>query len=200
MGSSINYCRTIDGFTFRPACAAPVMQGLAPARLRRVLDFIDDRLDNDITIKALAQTACLSPFHFARAFKVAVGRPPHRYVHEKRIERAKALLIGSDQPLAEIALCCGFSSQSNFSRAFRQATGTAPGRYRATKRMIASRSPSSGSTRGTRARRARPCPKKTLARLARPQAEATVKGAAEGAFRLVADLVCDRCERKGGGG
>jgi AraC-like DNA-binding protein len=99
-------------------------------RLFRVLDHIDRHLECDVTLDGLALVACLSRFHFARAFKQAVGQSPLRYVIARRLERAKVLLIEGETPLVEIALSLQFSSQANFSRAFRQATGLAPGQYR----------------------------------------------------------------------
>jgi AraC family transcriptional regulator len=103
--------------------------GLDRRRLARVLDFIEANLEDQLTIDRLAQVACLSRFHFARAFKAATGQPPHRYVSERRLQRAKALLAEGDRPVADIALALGFSCQANFIRAFRDATGRTPGQY-----------------------------------------------------------------------
>lgn len=105
-------------------------EGLDRRRLLRVLDYIEANLEGDLTIDRMASIACLSKFHFARVFKQAVGQSPYRYVSDKRLERAKALLIQGDRPLADIALALSFSSQANFTRAFTQATGQAPGQYR----------------------------------------------------------------------
>ncbi|MDB5921678.1 MAG: AraC family transcriptional regulator [Betaproteobacteria bacterium] len=105
-------------------------EGLDRRRLSRVLDYIEANLEGDLTIDHLASIACLSRFHFARAFKTAVGRSPHQYVSAKRLERAKTLLIRGHQSLVDIALALNFSSQANFTRAFRQATGQTPGEYR----------------------------------------------------------------------
>jgi AraC family transcriptional regulator len=105
-------------------------EGLDRRRLSRVLDYIEANLQGDLTVNRLASIACLSQFHFARAFKSAVGRSPHRYVSMRRLERAKALLIHGDQPLVDIALTLKFSCQANFTRAFRQGTGQTPGQYR----------------------------------------------------------------------
>jgi AraC family transcriptional regulator len=105
-------------------------KGLDRRRLARVLDYIDASLEGDLTVDHLASIACLSTFHFARAFKAAVGQSPHRYISDKRLERAKALLTGADRSLVDIALALNFSGQANFTRAFRQATGQTPGRYR----------------------------------------------------------------------
>jgi AraC family transcriptional regulator len=107
-------------------------QGLDQRRLFRVLDYIDTNLEGDLSLERMATIACLSRYHFARAFRQAVGKSPHRYVSAKRLERAKALLIHGDRPLVDIALSLRFSSQANFTRAFRQATGQAPGQYRQT--------------------------------------------------------------------
>ena len=110
----------------------PVDRGaLAPRRLRRVRDFIETHLGDDLSIEALAGEACLSPFHFARAFKAATGTTPHRYVAERRVEKAKALIADGRIPLAEVAHLCGFSSQAYFTTWFRRLTGSTPGTYRA---------------------------------------------------------------------
>jgi AraC family transcriptional regulator len=118
------------GRSLFPKFANVAPKGLDRRRLSRVLAYIEDRLDDDLTIDRLASVACLSRFHFVRAFKTATGRPPHRYVSEKRLERAKALLTCEDRSLDDIALALRFSCQANFTRAFRQATGQTPGQYR----------------------------------------------------------------------
>jgi AraC family transcriptional regulator len=105
-------------------------EGLDRRRLARVLDYIEANLEGELTIGRLASIACLSQFHFARAFKAAIGRSPHRYVSARRLERARELLGEREQPLADIALRLRFSCQANFTRAFRQATGQTPAQYR----------------------------------------------------------------------
>jgi AraC family transcriptional regulator len=104
--------------------------GMDEIRLRRVLDFMAEHLDENIGINELAAVACLSPFHFIRMFKNRLNMPPHRYLGELRLERAKSLLALGDTPLCEVALACGFASQTNFTRAFRLAIGVPPGKYR----------------------------------------------------------------------
>ena len=105
-------------------------QGLDRRRLTRVKEYIAANLEGDLTITELARVASLSRFHFARAFKAAVGKSPHQYVSTHRLERAKELLTGGDRPILDIALALNFSSQANFTRAFREGTGVTPGRYR----------------------------------------------------------------------
>ena len=103
---------------------------LNPRSLRRVTDFIEARLREDLTIEAIAKEASLSPFHFARAFKGATGTAPHRYLTYRRIERAKTLIARGELALAKIANECGFSSQAHFTRRFKQFVGITPGGYR----------------------------------------------------------------------
>ncbi len=109
----------------------PGVRGALDARrLRRVVDYIETHLAEDLTIEALAGVACLSPFHFARAFKAATGEAPHRYLTDRRIGRARALLADGRLPLGEIAEVCGFSSQPHFTYWFKRLVGTTPGAYR----------------------------------------------------------------------
>jgi AraC family transcriptional regulator len=103
---------------------------LDPRRLDRVLQYIEANLDADITVNDLAEAACFSLFHFSRAFHLAVGKPPHAYLSERRLDRAKQLLAYSDAPLVDISLTCRFSGQANFTKAFKRAVGVSPGRYR----------------------------------------------------------------------
>jgi AraC family transcriptional regulator len=119
---------------FRKSCPLSfhrlTREGLDHRRLFRVLDYIEANLEGDLTLDRMASIACLSRYHFARAFKEAVGQSPHRYVSAKRLERAKALLIQGDRSLIDIALALSFSCQANFTRAFRQQTGQTPGQFR----------------------------------------------------------------------
>jgi AraC family transcriptional regulator len=104
-------------------------------RLERVVAFIADEIEGDLSIARLADVACLSRFHFARAFKSATGQSPHRYVARQRFSHAKQLLLGSDRSLIDIALACGFSSHTSFSRAFARQSGLSPATYRRQRRQ-----------------------------------------------------------------
>jgi AraC family transcriptional regulator len=108
----------------------PSRHGLDDGRLRRVLAYIEEHLAEDIAVADLANVACLSIFHFTRAFAATTGVPPHRYVSQRRLESAKATIATGRASLSEIALLCQFSSQSSFTRAFRRATGMTPAEYR----------------------------------------------------------------------
>ncbi|MGE7419082.1 helix-turn-helix transcriptional regulator [Methylobacterium tarhaniae] len=115
--------------------ARAVTGGLAPAVRRRIAELIEVRLAEGLSLEVLADEAGLSTFHFAKMFKASFGVPPHRYVTERRIAKAKdllskALLAEGRTSLAEIALTCGFASQSHFTRRFAQATGLTPAAWR----------------------------------------------------------------------
>jgi AraC family transcriptional regulator len=107
---------------------------LDDARLRRVLAYIEDHLAEDITVTDLANVACLSIFHFTRAFAATMGVPPHRYVSQRRLESAKVMIATGRASLREIALDSRFSSESSFTRAFRRTMGMTPAAYRRTLR------------------------------------------------------------------
>jgi AraC family transcriptional regulator len=98
--------------------------------MRRVLDYIESALDEDLSLESLAQQANYSQHFFARAFRKQMGEAPHQYVLRRRIERAKQLLSQTDLPLVHIALSTGFSSQSHLSSTFKRLTGVTPGEYR----------------------------------------------------------------------
>jgi AraC family transcriptional regulator len=106
--------------------------GIAPHRLRRVLDYIDHALDQDMSMQALAQEASLSVPHFMRAFRQSTGHTPLRYVTQQRIERARRLLVASTLPLVDIAAACGFADQAHMNKCFRRLFGDTPGRLRRT--------------------------------------------------------------------
>ena len=104
--------------------------GLSRERLKRVRDYIESHLDDRLTLTDLAGVACLSPYHFSRSFKEAVGVGPQRYVMQRRLERAKTLVRKSSQPLAMIAQEVGFTDQSHLTTIFRREIGMTPARYR----------------------------------------------------------------------
>jgi len=105
--------------------------GLSRKRLERVRDYIEIHLEDRLTLADLAEVACLSPYHFSRSFKQAVGVGPQRYVMRLRLERAKMLMRRTKRPLAAIAQETGFADQSHLTSIFRRETGLTPGQYRA---------------------------------------------------------------------
>lgn len=104
--------------------------GLGASRRRRVVDYIEAHLVEDLSLGDLAAEAGLSPHHFGKAFKASLGQSPWRYVNERRILRAKEMLREGDRSITEIAHDLGFASHSHFTDVFHKITGTTPSRFR----------------------------------------------------------------------
>src|ERR1700720_4736464 len=117
-----------------PACdrRLPARQGLAAWQQLVAAAYIKKPIAEPIRIRALARFVYLSPHCFCRAFKQSFGMPPHRYLVQQRIGRAKAMLARSGYSISEIGLALGFSQISSFSAAFRHVTGLSPTEYRRT--------------------------------------------------------------------
>ena len=109
---------------------ADVRGGLPGWQQKKLNQYIEEHLADEISLLSLAELAQLSPFHFSRAFKQSFGMPPHRYLTSRRIERAKTLLAERKLSVTEIALDVGFSETSSFTAAFRKVTGETPTDYR----------------------------------------------------------------------
>jgi AraC family transcriptional regulator len=109
-------------------------RGLSRERLQRVREYVQAHLNDRLTLTDLAAVACLSPYHFSRSFKQAVGVGPRRYVAQCRLERAKTLIRRTNQPLAWVAQETGFTDQSHLTSVFHRETGLTPGRFRAAAR------------------------------------------------------------------
>jgi AraC family transcriptional regulator len=104
---------------------------LTRRRLFTALDFIEGSLgEEDLTLKRIAGEAGLSEFCFARSFREEMGLPPHRYVLERRVARARQMLHEPGRSIAEVAYAVGFSSQSHLTTVFRGQVGLTPGDYR----------------------------------------------------------------------
>jgi AraC family transcriptional regulator len=95
-------------------------------RMKKVIDYLRDRLDQKITIVELAEIACLSPYHFSRLFRQETGFSPHQYLIRCRIEEAKRLLATRKWAIAEVAKQVGFADQSHLTRHFKQWVGMTP--------------------------------------------------------------------------
>jgi AraC family transcriptional regulator len=113
----------------RPPRLQPA-ERISRQRIQRVLDYIEAHLGGDLTLEAMASEVELSPFYLARVFKAELGQSPHQYVLARRVELAKELLRNTDQPVADVALAAGFSSQSHLSNWFLRLVGVSPAAYR----------------------------------------------------------------------
>jgi len=104
--------------------------GLSGYKLRRVKEFINENLEEDLPLAAIAEVADLSQFHFAHAFRRTTGFTPQQYLMQQHIERAKELLSKDDLPIVEISLRTGFKNQSHFTTLFRKYTKFTPKLWR----------------------------------------------------------------------
>jgi AraC-like DNA-binding protein len=106
-------------------------EGLPPARVRRVVNYIEDHLSATLSLNELASLAGVSKFHFARAFANAMGTSPHAFVMLKRLQYALSHSQSTRLTIADIARGCGFSDHAHFSRAFKTRFGCSPSELRA---------------------------------------------------------------------
>ncbi len=104
--------------------------GIPPYKIRKVIDYIQENLTEEISLKQIAELIGISQYHFLREFKKTVGLTPHKYIMQERVKMAKKLLKKQGKlPLAEVALKCGFSNQSHLTRVFKHQTNMTPKVY-----------------------------------------------------------------------
>jgi AraC-like DNA-binding protein len=109
-----------------PAGRAP---GHEPQAVARAKELLSSQLAEPPSLEALAAAVGLSPFHFARVFRRATGLPPHAWLLQRRLERARGLLKSGCAPLS-VAMQLGFADQSHLNRQFKRTYGIGPGAYR----------------------------------------------------------------------
>ena len=99
-------------------------------RMARVIEYVEAHVGEALTVTELAAVACLSPGHFSRTFKATTGEAVWSYVQRRRCERARDMLIGTREPIAQIAFTCGFSNQAHMTRQLSARFGATPGAIR----------------------------------------------------------------------
>jgi AraC family transcriptional regulator len=114
--------------TLKPCCQRQE-GGLSHSRLKQAVDYIHDRLAEDICLDEVAGYVGLSRYYFCRLFKQSTGLSPYQYVIQCRVERAKQLLRRGGLSLGEIAVACGFTHQSHLHRHFKRLTGVTPKKF-----------------------------------------------------------------------
>ena len=123
----IQLLRHASDLTMVPAVAKG---GLSARQLRLAIELFDAEVTQAPSLTELAAHVGLSPTHFCTAFRQSTGHPPHRYLLNRRVARAKSLMADPGLSLTEIALGSGFGSSSQFATAFRRITGTTPSAHR----------------------------------------------------------------------
>jgi AraC family transcriptional regulator len=101
-------------------------RGLSKPQLRRVTDYVEEHLAEDLSLARLAEVAGISASHLKAQFKRSTGLPVHEYVVQRRVERAKALLLGGRLPASQVAAEAGFAHQSHMARCMRRVLGVTP--------------------------------------------------------------------------
>ena len=99
-------------------------------RLCRARSFIDECYDLPIDLREISEQACLSRYHFLRLFREAFETTPHQYLIQRRIEKAKELLLTGRLSVTDVCFEVGFESLGSFSALFRRCVGDAPINYR----------------------------------------------------------------------
>lgn len=103
---------------------------LGSRQLETILTYMRENIGQPISVDDLASLVSFSRFHFVRCFKATTGSTPYRYLTELRIDLARKYLENSNDTIARIGQCCGFSGSGHFSRSFRRIVGCTPSQYR----------------------------------------------------------------------
>ena len=120
----------VDAFEGQNRSVRKLRGGLGPARLCLVRELVHAKMEDELTLGEMAQTAELSPAHFSRMFRKSTGETPHEFVLRQRVERAKQMLRQAEMRVLDVAVACGFKTQQHFARVFRRIYGASPTEYR----------------------------------------------------------------------
>ncbi|MDT8903273.1 AraC family transcriptional regulator [Anaeroselena agilis] len=115
---------------FRHAATAPDERpaGSENGAVRQIKDYLEGQFERNVSLDELVLITGLSPYHLVRVFTAAVGMPPHAYLNQVRVTRAK-LMLAAGRRLADAALAAGYADQSHFQRSFKKVMGITPGQY-----------------------------------------------------------------------
>lgn len=103
---------------------------LEDSAISEVFDYIARNMDNLIRNETLAEIAHMHPTHFIRFFKAETGQTPKEYINGRKMEIAKAMLEGTELPIAEISESLGFFDSMHFSKTFKKRYSISPTAYR----------------------------------------------------------------------
>src|ERR1700726_1587596 len=120
----------VSGYAVRQRPVQLSRGGLGPARLRRIKELVQARLEGDLSLDEMAQSVGLSTAHFARVFRKSTGETPHQFVLRQKLERAKTMLRAPVARVLDVAVACGFKTQQHFAQVFRDVCGVSPTQYR----------------------------------------------------------------------
>ena len=120
----------VQAYSLSVKARRPIKGGLSDVGRRHVIDLVRSRISEDISLADMAAVTGLSITHFSHMFKKSVGKSPHQYVLQQRVQYAKELLVSLDLRMIDIAVASGFKTQQHFARIFRKICGLNPTEYR----------------------------------------------------------------------
>jgi len=120
----------VNGYALRHRSVQTYRGGLGSGRLRRIKEFVDAKMEDNLTLCEMAQSVGLSTAHFSRMFRKSTGETPHQFLLRQRVERAKEMLRSADARVMDVAVACGFKTQQHFAQIFRHVCGASPTEYR----------------------------------------------------------------------
>jgi len=119
----------VQNYALSIKAARPIKGGLSDVGHRNVIDLVQSRTSEDISLADMAAVTGLSISHFSHIFKRSMGESPHQFVLQQRVQCAKELLVSLNLRVIDIALACGFKTQQHFARIFRKVCGLSPTEY-----------------------------------------------------------------------
>jgi AraC family transcriptional regulator len=120
----------VVGYAVRDYSVRVYRGGLSPAKLRKIEELVQERMDEDLSIEEMARTVGLSAAHFSQVFRNTTGQTPHQCLLWYRVQRAKAMLRSAEMRVLDVAIACGFKTQQHFAHVFRRMCGGSPTEYR----------------------------------------------------------------------
>ncbi|MNV81894.1 HTH-type transcriptional regulator CdhR [compost metagenome] len=108
---------------------------MSGGKLQRVVTHMETHLDQDLPLSSLVELSGLSSSQFTRTFRAVMGKAPHGYLLDLRIERARNLLEKTDLSIIEVGMQCGFAQPTHFATMFRKVVGLSPREWRAARQM-----------------------------------------------------------------
>ncbi|WP_263366183.1 helix-turn-helix domain-containing protein [Edaphobacter bradus] len=120
----------VVGYGVRDYSVRVYRGGLSPAKLRKIKELVEEKMEEDLSLEEMARTVGLSATHFSEVFRNTTGQTPHQCLLWHRIQRAKEMLRSAEMRVLDVAIACGFKTQQHFARVFRHACGLSPTEYR----------------------------------------------------------------------
>jgi len=120
----------VVGYAVRDHRVRVYRGGLSPAKLRKIEELVQERMEEDLSLEEMARAVGLSAAHFSQVFRNTTGQTPHQCVLRYRVQRAKEMLRSAEMRVLDVAIACGFKTQQHFARVFRAMCGASPTEYR----------------------------------------------------------------------